>query len=253
MMFPLSVFLSFCGGFVDKQWSLRERELYLSTEISQAHQKLCPLECMVSCKDWIWALCLLLIHPLLSLSVRAAFHLLQLPPDLSTFLNSNDPVSFAEPPPPPCPARPLSSPPIFLCPHCVSCVSVLSWTLFSSLRCLLFPLFSLISPVTSLLSSPALPCSLLSTNVCPWSSSLSIVPACEKWNVFSCLYSYSSLEWTTDRCSTFSIVTSAIWMEITSQPWWLIFYFFVSETFLIMRRISDTVDVHPVLRISSCQ
>lgn len=97
MMFPLSVFLSFCGGFVDKQWSLRE--LCLSTEISQAHQKLCPLECMVSCKDWIWALCLLLIHPLLSLSVRAAFYLLQLPPDLSTFLNSNDPVSFAEPPP----------------------------------------------------------------------------------------------------------------------------------------------------------
>lgn len=108
------------------------------------------------------------------------------------------------------------------------------------------------SPVTSLLSSLALPCSLLSTNVWPWTS-LSIVSASEKWNIFSCLYSYSSLEWTTDRCSTFSIVTSTIWMEITSQQWWLIFYFFILETFLIMRRISETVDVHPVLWISSCQ
>lgn len=37
---------------VDKQWSC-ERELSISTEISQAYQKLCPFECMVSYKDCI--------------------------------------------------------------------------------------------------------------------------------------------------------------------------------------------------------
>lgn len=66
-----------------------------------------------------------------------------------------------------CPSYPLPLPPLFLYPHCVSCVSVLFWTLFSSLRCLLFPPFSLISAVTSLLSSPALPCSHFSTHVFP--------------------------------------------------------------------------------------
>lgn len=87
---------------------------------------------MVSYKDWIWALCLLLIHPLLSLSVRAAFHLLQRPPDLSTFLNSNDLVSFAEPHPPPCPAYPFLASHLPLHSLCFLCFCPLLNSIFFS-------------------------------------------------------------------------------------------------------------------------
>lgn len=113
------------------------RELCLSTEISRVQQKLCPLECMVSYRDWIWAFCLLLIHALLSLSVRAAFHLLHFPPDLSTFPNSSDPVLFSLLLSPPRPSYPLLSPPVLLCscscfcPHLnsVLCLLVISCVL----------------------------------------------------------------------------------------------------------------------------
>lgn len=79
--------------------------------------------------------------------------------------------------PPPALLTPHPLPPIFLYPHSVSCVPVLSWTPFPSLLlsfCLLFPPFSLISPVTSLLFSYALPCSLFTTHVSPWSLPLSL-------------------------------------------------------------------------------
>lgn len=122
------------------------RELSLSTEISQAHQKLWPLECMVSYKDWIWAFFLLLIHPLLSLSVRAAFHLLQLLPDLSTFFNSNGSVfhlpCFAEPSPVPVPLTPF--------PHLLS-----SSTLAAFIVCLSSPeLYFLLFTACYFLCSP---------------------------------------------------------------------------------------------------
>lgn len=129
----------------------------------------------------------LLIHRLLSLSVRAAFHLLRLPPDLSPFLDSNDPPfylpCFTELSPSPRPSYPLPSPANILHTRRVSCVSVLSWTLFSSIHCLLFPPFSLISPVASLLSSPALPCSFLSIHVFPWS-----FPCFGSWHVQDCIF-----------------------------------------------------------------
>lgn len=87
----------------------------------------------------------LLIRPLCFLSVRAAFHLLQLFTDLSPPLGSDDPVFlftlFAKLPFV-LPFVPLVSPQSFPCP----CPRLSS-------SCLLFPSFVMISPLASLLLS----------------------------------------------------------------------------------------------------
>lgn len=85
---------------------------------------------MASYRDWIG--CGRGRAGLLFLSVQAAFHLLHFPPDLSTLLNSADPLfssfflslsSPSHPPPPFLPFLPLSpslEPLVFVCPPLIS-------------------------------------------------------------------------------------------------------------------------------------
>lgn len=134
-------------------------ELSISTEIRLTS----PPECRASYQDCIFLSPGLLFPswslPLL-LSVRAAFHLLRLPRDLSPLHGSHDPCfylpCFAKPLHPSCP---LSLASLFLYQGgWFPVFPVLSWSLFAFLPSLLFPPFSVISPVTSLLFSSALHC-----------------------------------------------------------------------------------------------
>ncbi len=68
-----------------------------------------------------------------------------------------------------CPSYLLPSPPLFLYPHCFLCFCPLLNSLFFFSLLVISSALCLISAVTSLLSSPALPCSLFSTHVFPWS------------------------------------------------------------------------------------